>query len=216
MDFKRSRPALWLVLVVLLSSLIGSAVGKYVETVRFADKVTFTAKLADNLVLLEHEAVRQPNGEYTLDKDKTVTENYYHLLPGLDIPKDPYVQVTGKTDIPAFLYVEVVKELTDEALMYTIDPKHWLLLEGFGGKNGGMVYVFTVDTHNPAEIGEEFNSNPVNILTNDILVVRQNLKHSTAADKLKFYACMGETTSSDAVDLTEKAKEVYKTVNNMT
>lgn len=212
---KKSRPVILLALVLLLSGLIGSAVGKYVQTVTFPGKVTFSAKLADSIVLQEHEAVRQEDGSYTLNGDKTVMGNHYRLLPGLDIPKDPHILIANKTSIPAYLFVEVVNELTDTALVYTVDTEHWLLLGDLGGKNGGRVYVYTDDGKDPTEIDDTFTKSPVYILKDNQVEVRQGLKHSTAADNLIFYACMGETAFSSEENLTTKAAEVYKRVNGM-
>ena len=102
--------------------------------------VTVDADLADSLEVKEHAVTRQASGEYTLDTALT-TENTYHLMPGVDIPKDPKVYVTGKTEIPAYLYIEVVDSTgLGNTFSYTLDSK-WTALS-VTGRNRGTVYAY--------------------------------------------------------------------------
>ena len=128
--------------LVLLGMAIGSTAAKYIHRQEMTGKVSFTARLADDIRLLEREAVPAQSGDsnYTLTGE-TVESNTYSLMPGVDVPKDPYVRITGKTPIPAWLYVEVV-DSTNNAISYTADEK-WTLLSDIIGKHDGTVYYYS-------------------------------------------------------------------------
>ena len=113
---------------------------------------TFTAAGDGKLVtgdftLKEHIAEQQKNGSYTLTKEttnNTVTGNHYDVLPRTDLPKDPFITITGKTNAPAYLYVEVVDGLP--AGMHYNMASCWTRLEGVTGNNGGVIYVYNNGT----------------------------------------------------------------------
>lgn len=226
MKQNRSRLAALLILgVLLISGLVGGAVGKYIKTMQFNGKITFSATLATGMVLQEHQVERKADGDYetiaaiipTEVDGTTVNTNQYVLLPGHDIPKDPYIIITGKTSIPAYLFVEVI-DGTADTLTYTVED-HWLKLDGLTGKNGGAVYVYSttnpVDARTPQAIDNTF-AGTVNILKGNKVTVSQELRHGALPGNLDFYACMGETAFSENSDGIEQAKEVYKKLNNMT
>ena len=128
--------------LVLLGMAIGSTAAKYIHRQEMTGKVSFTARLADDIRLLERKAEPAESGpsNYTLTGE-TVESNTYSLMPGVDVPKDPYVRITGKTPIPAWLYVEVVDN-TNNAISYTVD-ENWTLLPDITGKHGGKVYSYS-------------------------------------------------------------------------
>ena len=91
--------------ITIASSGLASA--KYKQH-RVAENVPVTvnvdADLADDLAVLEHKLEYKNSenhqiDEYQLSETETVTSNSYVLMPGVDIPKDPFVRVTGKTAI---------------------------------------------------------------------------------------------------------------------
>jgi hypothetical protein len=129
--------------VVLLTGIIlivsSGTKAKYKETVHAGDvAVTVNANLASLLEVKEHQAVRGDTGEYSLSSGTEVTSNSYVLMPGVDIPKDPFVRVTGKTEIPAFLYIEIV----DGTVWSTANQR-------FEYKIGDtLVYSYSIDTAN--------------------------------------------------------------------
>ena len=118
----RTRLIVLLLLALLLIGLISFAGAKYVTTITHHATITFSASLAENVILQEHKAVRQTDGSYALVTQKYandfpddeysaetfVHENSYTLIPGLDIPKDPKITILNKTPIKAFLFLEVV------------------------------------------------------------------------------------------------------------
>ena len=120
----RKHSAQWiaylLLAVVAATALFSSgAYSKYVTGYEFEATVRYDAALAEQFILEEHKALLQPDGTYRLSTAETVLEQTYpsSLIPRTYIPKDPYIKVTGKTEIDSYLYVEMVeseklKELT--------------------------------------------------------------------------------------------------------
>lgn len=129
---------------------------------------TFTVgtMLADGgLTLNESALVRNADGTYSLDKDKPVKKNdNYVIVPGVDLPKDPYVDVTFKGENPelAYLFVEVNSTLPAE-LGFTL-TSDWTATE-LKGVNGGTVYKY--------KAGTPFNTNLVKVplLNQDMISV---------------------------------------------
>lgn len=215
-----SRPVLIALLVVLLiSGIIGSALGKYIKTIYFPGQIVFSATLATGMKLQEHQVQRQEDGSYEttpvlLPGEGGNNGNNYVLMPGLDIPKDPFITVVEKTAIPAYLFVEVL-DTTEATLSYALE-NHWLLLEGLTGKHGGAVYVYStvnpVDARVPLAIDNTFPGT-VNILKDDTVTVSQTLAHGADAGQLSFYACMGETALSQETNPIAQAKAVYNGIS---
>lgn len=226
MKSKRSRLLILLAVVLLIGATVGTAVGKYVTTITVPGKVVFTADLAEEVKLQEHQAKRNADGSYYLTNqiaqpDLNGNHNTYDLLPGLDIPKDPHITISNKTPIEAYLFVEVVESgnvaLKDKVITYTVDS-NWLKLNDVTGKNGGTVYVHAVDGTAKKLTDTIGSSYTVNILAPlgekkpETIRVSQKLitTPSTDDDILTFYATMGE------VAMGANPTEVYKTIHNIT
>ena len=99
-------------------------------------------------VLYEHEAIDEDDkgvtdGVYELGEDE-VTENEYTVLPGVAIPKDPFVRTEDVLELDAYVFVEVVDE-TSDALTVAVDDATWTQLSGVTGPNGGDVYYLTAN-----------------------------------------------------------------------
>lgn len=169
----RSRLRLLIILSLMLFSLIGFAVGKYIKTIPLTGQVTFTARLAEDVILQEHLAVRQTNGGYSLHASDVVTSNSYKLIPGLDVPKDPHIIIKGKTPIPAYLFIEVESTL-DTPVVYQIDDANWTLLEEDSTKK---VYQYK------DEITASFSETAINILKDKQITVSQHLVHQSDEDQ---------------------------------
>lgn len=90
-----------------------------------------------NFELLEHGITGKP-GEYTLTAEE-VSENEYTVMPGVNIPKDPFVRVNSPVGVDVYLFVEVV-DGTGEQLTVTVDSAKWTKLAGVTGTHGGDVY----------------------------------------------------------------------------
>ena len=180
----RARLRLLLVLTLLLLTLIGYAVGKYMEDKTIDGRVVFTASLADEVILQERTAQRQENGSYKL-VSPMCGGNDYVLLPGLDIPKDPHIIIEGKTAIPAFLFVEVVDNTGNDAIAWAVDTALWEPVPDVAGN----VYVYKeVLTATPPD--------PIYILAGNQVTVSQHLN------------CDGRTTD-DALTFRVKLVQKY-------
>ena len=70
---------------------------KYVRKVKLKGSVEFSSELAESITLNESKATITESGRYSLDTSEKVLENSYKVMPGVNIPKDPAVTVTGKT-----------------------------------------------------------------------------------------------------------------------
>ena len=193
-----------LALVIALS--IGLTSAKYKTANPMKGHVKFTAELAENIEILEHKTTRQDDGSYTLDPSATATAQEYKLMPGVDIPKDPYVVVTGKTSIPGWLFVEIVEsEGVPETVKYSVITSDWTPLTKkhsdnqdvpVTGLHGGTVYVYKAQLTGAQNEPTEFP-----VLTADTkgntLIVSDQLPRGTAA-YLDFYAYICQVVEDDA------------------
>ena len=183
-------------LLVLLVSLTGFAVGKYIRTLpSHSSQVTFTAKLADSFVLRESKAEKQPDGTYKLSDTeyKTDEDKPYALIPGVDIPKNPHVIITGKSEIPAYLFIEVVDTTPNNALVFSLTEK-WIATTLKAPQHGGTVYVYSTDGSSPAQITSDLTAY---ILKGNIVEVRQTLLSGNKDNQLVFYAYLEEAVAAN-------------------
>lgn len=160
---------------------------------------TFTAtgtKLAEEFTLDESKANPDKTlGAYVLNEEERVQRNEYAVLPGTTVAKDPTIHIGGRTDVPAYLYVEVL-DRTSQGITYSLS-KNWQVLDGVMGYNGGTVYVY---------IGEPTDGD-VYILDDNQVSVAPNFD-SQGGIELTFYAYMAQA-SLGAESYADKA-EVYK------
>lgn len=100
--------------------------------------------LASTFTLQEHKAEQQADGSYKIAANAETTTSWsYKLMPGVVVEKDPFVTITGKTEVPARLFVEVVGELPE--CDWDMDDK-WEAVKASGaqmtGAKGGKLYVW--------------------------------------------------------------------------
>ena len=195
-------------LVLIIAGLtIGLSQAKYKTEKIIPGKVRFTATLAEGLKIQEHPATRQHDGSYTIDKSATpVQEQSYKLMPGVDIPKDPFITVTGKTAIPGWLFVEVVPgEGFPDTVKYNLTAD-WIDT-GLLGDNNGKLYVYKKAITNADTQIEDDNGNvtaliPFYVLQEDndhnTLTVSQYIKRNTEV-ALDFYAYLCQAVTDPAV-----------------
>ena len=159
---------------------------------------TFTAAGDGKLVtgeftLKEHIAAKQTDGSYKLTEETTndtVKGNDYYVLPKTNLPKDPYITITGKTNAPAYLYVEVVGKLPSG--MHYAMADCWTKLEGVTGNNGGVIYVY----NNGTPIDEKSTGlDNISIIKNDTITV-DDVPGLAEGQKvsLSFYAYLGQAS----------------------
>ena len=163
---------------------------------------TFTAAGDGKLVtgdftLKEHIAAKQNDGSYTLTDaltNNTVKGNDYYVLPRTDLPKDPFITITGKTNAPAYLYVEVVDGLPSG--MHYAMADCWTRLEGVTGNNGGVIYVY----NNGTPIDEKSTGlENISIIKNNTITVDDvpGLPEGQKVE-LSFYAYLGQASVGNA------------------
>lgn len=159
---------------------------------------TFTAAgdgklFTGEFTLKEHIAAKQPNGSYKLTDaltSKTTPGNDYYVLPKTDLPKDPFITITGKTNAPAYLYVEVVDGLP--AGMHYNMASCWTRLEGVTGNNGGVIYVYNNGT--PIDENSTGLENIAIIAGNTITVDDVPGLAEGQKVSLSFYAYLGQAS----------------------
>ena len=166
--------------------IIGGAWGasnlraKYVSSVTLTGEVDFSPSLASDVTLLEHTVERKADGSYQLKTSAdTVNQNEYKVMPGVDIPKDPFITITDRSNIPAYLYVEVLDSLPS-TVTYDLTGD-WQKMTGVSGKHGGNVYVYA-----GPDITVSATAQTIKILQNDLLTVSE--LYSGEDFSLDFYA----------------------------
>ena len=182
--FKKKRAILYAVLALLLVAAISAGFGisaKYRKDINIPGKLIIDAGLAKSIKILEHEAVRAADGTYTLNTDKEVSENEFTVLPEVALPRDPFVRIEDKTEVPAYLYIEVVES---GSITFSL-TNDWVILEGQTGKNGGQIYSYKNAAITAAE--------------SDIAILTGNVSAGDVAGELSFYPYMVKAESgSDA------------------
>lgn len=105
----------------------------------------FNGPVEDNFKLLE-TAVDE---DYQLDfsANPVTGISYENITPGMSLYKRPYVELTNKSSVPAWLYIEVVEtgdSIFDDGDSYRdhVDTTRWTEFDlGEKAPHGGMMYV---------------------------------------------------------------------------
>ena len=190
--------------LVLVVALAVGATWAYLKAESGPVVNTFTAGGPVNqsdLELFEHVANQNNDGTYALGEDITTTGNTYVVMPGVNLPKDPTVNVKAASGA-YYLFVEVTKgtKVDGDTLAYTVDSSKWIKLN----IEGREVYAYTADGNSPAILKDALSN--VGILANNTITVSGDAAKISAltADnsKLAFkaYACQaaGFTDAADA------------------
>ncbi len=158
---KRSRgKILSIVLIVLLVVAIVASVASYVYgKYRTEVLLTGTARktsLAGSFTLQMQEMMMEEDGSYTAG-DAAVTEQTNYLIPGTAIPQSPVITIQGKTDVPCYLYLEVLADNEEEKASCALTDD-WTLLENVRGLKGGEVYVYQKGEKLTSSVGAVFTT----------------------------------------------------------
>ena len=197
-----------LVVLLIVGLVAGLSSAKYKTEKRLTGDVKFTAKLADRILIQEHEAERQDDGSYKLTEE-IVEKQSYKLMPGVDVPKDPFVTVEGKTAIPAYLYVEILEGSNFPATVKYNVTTDWTLLvdennNPVPGPNSGKVYVYEdilTDENTKTTDGKPVEFQILDYVqgsTTNTLEVSEALPRGTEAT-LNFYAYLCQKYTDDKV-----------------
>lgn len=190
----RARFRLLIVLTLLLIALTTFTVGKYITTIQKPGTVTFNAKLAENVMLVESRINRKADGIYETTSETITGAQSYTLIPGLDVPKDPHIVITGKTEIPAYLYIEIVNDTIDTyngQSVITYDIAAGWSQSTRAAQHGGTVYQYDTKLDKASAKATYY------ILKDNKVTVSQHIKHADTdgADLLTFYAYLVEATN---------------------
>lgn len=105
--------------------------------------------------LYEHVANKQDDGTYTLGSEIAPDGNAYTVMPGVNLPKDPTVEVTKNDDgeNAYYLFVKVTEGagFKSNILGYQV-ASEWLQLKDADGKNVEGVYVYAGKGNNSAAL----------------------------------------------------------------
>lgn len=200
--------------LVLVVALAVGATYAYLTASSGPVKNTFVAGGAvkqGDLELFEHVAKKNADGSYTLDPAKKTDGNAYTVMPGVDLPKDPTVNVKAASG-EYYLFVEVTKgsgfasvtvgegdnAKTGAPLSYAVNDANWQPLTLTGKDANREVYVYCVTGKSaiqsaPVEnvavlktIGDTQNTITVNA-DNDIVATLTS--ESASALTFNAYAC---------------------------
>lgn len=182
--------------LVVGASVAGTLAWLIAQTATVTNTFTSAELFSDNgsFTLWEHEAVdTDGDGVYTLDNNTEVTSNSYSILPGVNIPKDPTVDVVGLEE-HAYLYIKVTSTLP-EGLSYSIDSTTWTAL----GDSYPGVYVYS-GSKAENNIVKATNAAPetieATILTGNQIVVADSYSGTSDDIKLSFDAYMVQATGN--------------------
>lgn len=147
-----------LMVVALMLMCVVSVAGTLAYLSATTEEVTNTFAIGDlfdknggKFELKEHLATYTANGGYTLknqnnDYNEEVTTNRYDkILPGVDVPKDPFVRVS-KLLVDAYLFIEVVGlESLPSGLSGAVDTSKWVKDTTLAAKHNGVIYRYVGD-----------------------------------------------------------------------
>ncbi len=165
------------VLSVILVSLCSAVYAKYVKTDTISGTLNITADIG-NISVKEHLYIQNADGSYsqtdTLLPNGSNIGNEYVLIPGVDIPKDPFVVVEKPNDIPVYIFL-IINEAPKEDTVTWVMENDWqhipLSKDHYSGS--GWVYVYTGSGTDPAVVTDSMPKIPV--LKNNQIIVSQFL-----------------------------------------
>lgn len=193
------KPSIYRIVSILLILVLISAWFLCGLLAKFASSVHDIAQARvatiSTLEVYEHEANLE-DGVYTLDLDEKVRENFYEtVIPGVDIAKDPFIEMTKKTETESYLYVKVIEDHLPNTITYQMATGWTLLSTETEGAVTEKVYVYNT------VVGPGFGS-VVYLIRNNKLVVSENYSGG-AQFKLSFTAYLGQKSAG------EDAEDVY-------
>lgn len=133
----------------------------------------------------------------------TGTQNgfaYEYVVPGVDIPKNPYISTDGKNEVPCYIYLEIAEDLPD-TVTYSI-REEWTEMEGITGRHGGTMYYY----RNVIKANEKCEK--LEIIENNLIYVSQYFKAENSFE-MNLYGYMIQTAEGcSAEDLFRNHVEV--------
>ena len=157
------------------------------------------------IVLNESKAIlNEATGTYTLDTANKVYENEYSVLPGTTVAKDPAITVTGKNNVPAYVYVEIV-DATGVNITWEI-ATGWEAT-GVVGPHGGTVY------HLPSPIVADLAATAV-LKNNQITVADEADLGLNAGKDMTFYGYIAQSVVGNSTTAADVFTACFPANNN--
>jgi len=172
-----------LMTVIAITIVVGVVSAKYVTERHIPGKITIKADLAKEIEVFEHTISGNPD-VYELTTEETTQGNTYRLMPGVDVPKDPYVRIKGYTGVNAYVYVELISDADPTYVSFSLSDK-WVKLASIA--DGRNIYYYT-GTLQAADLIE------LEILDGKGLTVNYGLPRATDAF-IKFDAFIAQRTN---------------------
>ena len=154
-------------------------------------------------IIEEPKITTDENGNVIVDSSASAVTGgqEYPLLPGIELPKDAKIKINGKTTVPAYLYVEVIDNLTDGVYEWGIEDCWEALTDGTGksviGPKNGKVYVYTEGGKAKA-FTENTPAGGIGIIEGGKLTVKDVSVEDITSDSLSFYAYLVQSASFDS------------------
>lgn len=220
--------ALACLLVLAISAAIGGGLAKYTQQVK--DEGTgapFDVALVDSadsgeFAIYENANTMETNGDYATQEavipsgtleDGSLIGNSYFLIPGTEIPKNPYITLTNKTSIPAYLYlaveVETEGESFDEDVSYAVDSNYWTPINNNIEGDTRLVYAYSLNgTIKKVAEGDDATFS----VLDDNQIVVASLKKLAKGGKLSFtgYLIQAPNEAEAPADVKADAEKIWK------
>lgn len=197
--------ALALVLILACALVMSGSLGKYKSRMVVANEVDYTNQLAESFTLLDNPVIVQEDGSYAVDTASGAqpTDGFsYKLIPGIDIPAAPYIEITNKTVIPAYLYLEIDNSGPAELVL----GSGWTKLDGVTGKKGGTVYSYGSDALTGGETPTQADGSQADVVLKYPAFTVQKLSSTPVTDEgeVKVYAYLIQKVEN------QTAKEAFE------
>jgi len=153
---KKLLPILLAVLVLLGlgAGAAGYARARFRTEIMRTGTTSWNTQLASGFTLQMNEIDMEEDGTYRSVPGATVTEATGFLIPGTEIPQIPYLEIKDKSDIPCYLYVEVLADNEEQKAAFQL-TEDWTLLD-VKGMDGGDVYVYRNGEAITSAVGDDF------------------------------------------------------------
>ncbi len=217
---KRYLPSLLILAVLLSSACVGVALAKYVTDRSYSGSITISANLG-TLYFKETPYTQDDFGAYTVAGTPVTTQdghisNTYHIIPGVDIPKNTALVVNKPDATPAYIYLIVETNISSKSnendISVIVNSRVvgvdysgcWTKLDNVHYGNGTVYVYHARESAVPVPIttlSSEAYSLP--ILAGNIIEVREHAKLFGDQTKLKLdfsafmYQAVGEETAEE-------------------
>ncbi len=162
-----------LVLTMISTRMVCGLYAKYTvsdcrqESARAAAMAGIELKETSVAIITDMDDMITTDSIYTFSSGITNEIEYEYVVPGVDIPKNPYVVTDGKNEVPCYLYIEVVKDNVPDTITFEVSEE-WIKIENITSKNGGDIYSYK------SIVNANEKKNKIEIIKDNKIYVSQN------------------------------------------